>query len=205
MPAYGNNSKLVRGVNTVIAIAWKAFVSVVLGPGILYLDIAAGANYFQGAFEPYLTDDFNMNIPVLGWHIGWTHAAVLGFVLSAVTSGIQIALWNYFKTELKLRLLKPQHIFAIITAGTIFLLDVASDAGGATMWVSNTTNGALWPHNANMFQTITIPVIVICGIANEALLEFFFGIDLPTKVGQKFGGSRRSISNSSDREMVSIN
>jgi hypothetical protein len=202
MPAYGNNNGLVRGVNTAIAVTWKAFICIVLGPGLLYLDIAAGANYFQGAFDPYLTGAFNATIPIMGWHINWGHAFVLGFVLSAVCSGIQIALWNFSKSSIKLGMLKPQHYVALTMAGAIFLLDVASDLGGATMWVSSTTNGALWPSNANMFQMITIPVIVICGIANEAILEFFFGIDQPTKIGRKY--SRRPVSNS-EREKVSVN
>lgn len=206
MPAYGNNSGLVRGINTAVAVTWKAFICLVLGPGLLYLDIAAGANYFQGAFEPYMTGSLNITVPIIGWHINWATAALLGFVLSAVTSGIQIALWNFSKSSVKLKQLKPQHIAALTMAGAIFLLDVASDAGGATMWVSDTTNGALWPTNANMFQIITIPVVVICGIANEAILEFFFGIDQPMKITQRFGGSRRRpINGSSDREMASAN
>ncbi len=190
---------MVRGINTTIAVSWKAFICIVLGPGLLYLDIAAGANYFQAAFAPYMTGTFNVILPFIGWHINWTHAAILGFVISAVTSGIQIALWNYSKTDVKFRTLKPQHILALIMAGAIFILDVASDMGGATMWVSNTSDGSLWPAAANMFQMITIPVIVICGIANEAILEFFFGIDKPSKFQLRKPGK----TSSPQRERVS--
>jgi len=201
MPAYGNNSQFVRGINATIAVTWKAFICLILGPGLLYLDIASGANYFQGAFEPYMTGSFNLNLPLLGWHIDWAHATMLGFMISAICSGIQIALWNFSKTNLQFRQLKPQHIGALVMAGAIFLLDIASDMGGATMWVSNTTNGALWPESANMFQMITIPVVVIAGVANEAILEFFFGIDRPMSVSRR----RRPIRTSPEKEKVSTN
>lgn len=179
MPAYGNNSSFVRGLNATVAITWKAVICIILGPGLLYLDIAAGANYFGAAFQPYMEGALNTSLPILGWNINWSHAALMGFVLSAVCSGIQIALWNFSKSGVKAKQLQPQHWAALIMAGSIFLLDAASDMGGATLWLSDTSNGALWPSSANMFQMITIPVIVISGIANEAILEFFFGIDKP--------------------------
>ncbi len=193
MPAYGNNSGIVRGVNTAIAVGWKAFICIVLGPGILYLDIASGANYFQKAFEPYLKGGIETTLPLLGWHVNWSKAETLGFLLSTVTSALQIVLWNYSKSGVKLRQLNPHHIVALVFAGTIFLLDVASDLGGATLWVSKTKNGGLWPQDANTFQIITIPVIVLSGVANEAILDFFFGIDQPTKLGQLLERKRSSV------------
>jgi hypothetical protein len=174
-----------RGFNTVVAITWKTFIACLLGPAVLYFDIAAGANYFGEAFKPYVDGTFAMTLPFIGWSFNWSYAAILAFTLSAVTSAIQIVLWNLSKTNIKGSNLSPQAIFAIVAAVALFILDFASDLGGATLWLSNTTDGRLWPVNANMFQAITIPVIVIAGVANEALLEFFYGIDKPQETLEK--------------------
>lgn len=181
---YGNNNSAARGFNTIVAVSWKFIIVCILGPGVLYLDIAAGTSYFTEAFKPYVTGSFDIDIPFVGY-IGWSHAVMLGFLLSAITSGIQIVLWNFSKVGLprddagKRQKPKIQHLAALGAALVVFALDFMSDLGGATMWVSDTTNGALWPTNANMFQMITIPVIVIAGVCNEAILEYFFGIDKP--------------------------
>jgi hypothetical protein len=181
---YGNNSSAARDFNALVAVTWKFVIVCVMGPGILYLDIASGANYFQKAFEPFVVGSFNFDVPGLG-HVGWSHSVMLGFLLSAITSGIQITLWNFAKVAKGLRKMSWLQLTAVIAAWFIFCLDLMSDLGGATMWVSDTSDGSLWPANANMFQMITIPVIVIAGVANEAILEYFFGIDKPmTKKGR---------------------
>lgn len=193
---YGNNSAAVRGFNAIVAVAWKGLISCVLGPGILYLDIASGTSYFQKAFEPYVTGSLNFTIPFVGWTVNWGRAVLLGLMLSAVMSGVQVMLWNLSKSGISLKNLKPQHYVAIIGASAVFGLDTLSDLGGATLWVSTTSDGSLWPQAANMFQMITIPAIVIAGTCNEAILDFFFGIDKPlfggTSISQKIRGGRSS-------------
>lgn len=176
---YGNNNVAVRGFNTLLAVTWKGFLCCVLGPGLLYLDIASGANYFQKAFEPYVNGNFDVTIPWVGWHIDWAKHAVLGFVLSAILSGMQVMLWNWVKSAGRLRDLKPQHLVAVLGGLGLLALDVMSDLGGATIWVSDTVDGRLWPIDANMFQKVTIPVIVMAGLLNEAFMDYFFGIDKP--------------------------
>lgn len=195
---FGNMSLVARGFNAVVAVTWKTFIACVLGPAALYFDIAAGANYFGKAFEPYVEGSFGMTIPFTGWSFDWSYAGIMAFMLSAVTTGVQIALWNFTKTNMKGVRPSPQAIFAIAAALTVFVLDVASDLGGATLWLSDATDGRLWPANANMFQMITIPLIVLAGVANEALLEFFYGIDKPAEAfgklrsikGGKSGGQQ---------------
>jgi len=177
--SYGNNSGTVRKGVRIFGVWSKNLSTFLAGVFLILGDILLGSNYYNTGLKHV---DGSFTIPLTDTKISW--ALFTGFALSVITTGIQIALWNFVKTVKAENRFKWHHVGAILVAVTVTIFDSLADMGGAVMMTTGIDDGTIWPDHPTMFVCIIVPLIVLMCLCNEMFLDYFFELDKPV-----FGGS----------------
>lgn len=183
MAGYGTHSGTVREVVKFLGKFLKNTTAVLAGILIILADVIVGGIAYmeafkeaEGAFTVPLTDTV-MSV-----------AFAFGFGLSVVTSGVQIALWNWLKSNLATEgrmKFRPEHWVAIGFAIILMVVDTGADMAGLTQLMSPANAGGILPQGANpVIWLAFIAGSMVC-LLNEAFLDYFFGLDKESKVKEK--------------------
>lgn len=172
--------KFLKNCTAVLAGVLIVVADVVVG-GLAYMTAFKEAN---GAFTIPFTD------------VTMTVAFAFGFGLSVVTSGVQIAIWNWAKSSLNAggrMKFRPEHWVAIGFAIILMIVDTGADMAGLTQLMSPANAGGILPQGANPVIWLAFTAGSLVCLLNEAFLDYFFGLDKPSGVSTTLKGGLTSI------------